>query len=58
MESGLHYSFIFVQVMNSLLKGKPKILIIDAAMRKLVYIIYGVLKNNTPFNSNIIVKNA
>jgi len=39
-------------------EGKPKILIIGATMRKLVHIIYGVLKNNPPFNSNIIAKNA
>ena len=29
--------------------GKCKMVIIGAAMRKLVHIIYGVLKNNTPF---------
>jgi transposase len=29
--------------------------IIGAAMRKLIHIIYGVLKNNTPFNENIAV---
>ena len=30
--------------------GKSKMAIIGAAMRKLVHIIYGVLKNNTPFD--------
>lgn len=30
-------------------KGKPKMLIIGAAMRKLVHIIYGVLKHQHPF---------
>lgn len=34
-------------------KGKPKMVIICAAMRKLIHIIYGVLKNNTPFNANL-----
>jgi len=33
--------------------GKSKMAIIGAAMRKLVHIIYGVLKNNTPFNANL-----
>jgi transposase len=30
-------------------QGKPKMVIIGAAMRKLIHIIYGVLKNNQPF---------
>jgi transposase len=30
--------------------GKPKMLIVGAAMRKLVHIIYGVLKNGVPFD--------
>lgn len=29
--------------------GKPKMVIIGAAMKKLIHIIYGVLKNNQPF---------
>ena len=33
--------------------GKSKMAIIGAAMRKLVHIIYGVLKNKSPFNPNI-----
>ena len=32
--------------------GKPKMLIVGAAMRKLVHLIYGVLKNGEPFNEN------
>ena len=32
--------------------GKPKMVIIGAAMRKLVHIIYGVLKNQVPFDHN------
>jgi len=35
-----------------LASGKPKMVIIGAAMRKLVHIIYGVLKNKTPFEAN------
>jgi transposase len=33
-------------------KGKPKMVIIGAAMRKLIHIIYGVLKSNLPFDEN------
>lgn len=38
--------------------GKPPMLIIGAAMRKLVHIIYGVLKNKTPFDPNYSLKAA
>ena len=34
-------------------RGKPKMVIIGAAMRKLVHIIYGVLKNNTLFDPTL-----
>jgi len=37
--------------------GKSKMVIVIAAMRKLLHIIYGVLKNETPFNENILLKN-
>jgi len=33
--------------------GKAKMVVVIAAMRKLIHIIYGVLKNETPFNENI-----
>ena len=33
--------------------GKAKMVVVIAAMRKLLHIIYGVLKNETPFNANI-----
>jgi transposase len=33
-------------------RGKPNKVVIVAAMRKLVHIAYGVLKNNQPFNAN------
>lgn len=36
-------------------KGKPKMVIIGAAMRKLIHIIYGVLKSNIPFDKNIAI---
>ena len=32
--------------------GKPKMVIVGAAMRKLVHLIYGVLKNKKPFDPN------
>ena len=35
-------------------KGKSKMQIIGAIMRKLLHISYGVLKNNQPFNPNLI----
>ena len=36
--------------------GKAKMVVVIAAMRKLLHIIYGVLKNETPFNENIKTK--
>jgi hypothetical protein len=33
--------------------GKSKMVIVIAVMRKLLHIIYGVLKNKTLFNTNI-----
>jgi transposase len=33
-------------------KGKPKMLIIGAAMRKLLHLAYGVLKSEQPFDPN------
>ena len=38
--------------------GKHNMLIIGAAMRKLVHIIYGVLKNKIPFDPNYSLKSA
>ena len=48
-----HNSIIkdFSQRLN--LAGKSKMVIVIAAMRKLLHIIYGVLKNKTPFDKNI-----
>ena len=36
--------------------GKPKMVIIGAAMRKMIHLIYGVLKNRTPFNEKLAQK--
>jgi len=41
----------FSERLNS--KGKPKMVTIIAAMRKLIHIIYGVLKTKSLFNKNI-----
>jgi len=38
--------------------GKSKMLIVVAAMRKLIHIIYGVLKNKRPFDPDFQVKNT
>lgn len=36
-------------------KGKPAKVIIVAIMRKLLHIIFGVVKNKTPFNPNLVI---
>ncbi len=47
----LRYNPIIVELKERLTKaGKPKMAIVGAAMRKLVHLIYGVLKNEVPFN--------
>jgi transposase len=38
---------------NLLLKGKHPMTIVCAAMRKLLHVLFGVLKNKAPFNVNI-----
>ncbi|MDQ6955078.1 MAG: IS110 family transposase, partial [Mariprofundaceae bacterium] len=46
-----------IEMRERLLKaGKPKMLIVGAVMRKLIHIIYGVLKNNQPFNPDFQLK--
>lgn len=35
-------------------RGKPKMVIVGAVMRKLLHMIYGVLKSEKPFNNLII----
>lgn len=50
----MQYNPIIISMKKRLLKaGKCKMLIVGAAMRKLVHIIYGVLKTRTPFNGNL-----
>ena len=50
----LKYNPLLAQLKKKLTKaGKPKMLVIGAAMRKLVHMIYGVLSNRTPFNPNL-----
>lgn len=47
----MKYNPVLIQMRERLLEaGKPKMLIVGAAMRKLVHIIYGVLKHNQPFD--------
>jgi transposase len=36
-----------------LAKGKPKMVVVGAAMRKLLHIVYGVLKTGRPFDQNV-----
>lgn len=38
------------------MQEKPKMVVVIAAMRKLLHTIYGVLKNEAPFNANIKTK--
>ncbi|SPM46333.1 IS110 family transposase [Orientia tsutsugamushi] len=52
--SALRYNCIIKQFSQRLSdSGKPKMLILIASMRKLLHIIYGVLKHNSPFNPNV-----
>ena len=56
---GLRYNPVLVDLRRRLEEaGKPPMLIVGAAMRKLVHIIYGVLKNKMPFDPNYSVKTA
>jgi transposase len=56
---GLRYNPVLADLGRRLKEaGKPPMLIIGAAMRKLVHIIYGVLKNKTPFDANYSIKTA
>lgn len=49
----LRYNPILVQMKERLLEaGKSKMAIVGAAMRKLVHLIYGVLKSGQPFDAN------
>ena len=55
---------LFVQVSSIIVKafcdrlnmaGKPKMVIICAAMRKLVHIVYGVLKSGKAFDASLAI---
>lgn len=49
----LRYNPIIVALKQRLTKaGKAKMAIVGAAMRKLIHIIYGVLKNKQPFQAD------
>lgn len=51
--SALRHNPIIIQLQERLqLAGKAKMVIVGAAMRKLIHIAYGVLKNRTPFDPN------
>lgn len=53
----LKYNPLMTNMQERLLAaGKPKMVIIGAAMRKLIHIIYGVLKNGVPFDANLTEK--
>jgi len=53
----MRYNPLMVEMRERLLKaGKPKMLIVGAVMRKLIHLIYGVLKNNQPFNPDFLPK--
>jgi transposase len=57
--AALRYNPIIVEMKRRLtVAGKPKMVIVGAAMRKLVHLIYGVLKNNTPFDPTFSAKVA
>ena len=43
----------FTQKMSS--KGRPAKVIIVAIMRKLLHVVFGVIKNNTQFNPNLLL---
>jgi transposase len=49
----LRYNPVIVEMKKRLTEsGKTKMAIVGAAMRKLIHIIYGVLKNGIPFSEN------
>ncbi len=55
----MKYNPILIEMKERLLKaGKPKMLIVGAIMRKLIHIIYGVLKNGIPFDPEFLAKKA
>jgi len=54
----MRYKPILIEIRARLLKAsKPKMLIVRAVMRKLIHIIYGVLKNR-PFDPDFKTRNT
>ncbi len=57
--AALRYNPILIQMKQRLTEsGKSKMSIVGAAMRKLVHLIYGVLKSGVPFDADYAVKHA
>ena len=55
--SAMQYNPIIIRMKRRLTEaGKPGMVIVGAAMRKLVHLIYGVLKNEIPFDSDYVAK--
>jgi transposase len=55
----LRYNPILIQMKQRLTaSGKSKMAIVGAAMRKLVHLIYGVLKSGVPFDADYVTKHA
>ncbi len=55
----LRYNPILIQMKQRLTDaGKSKMAIVGAAMRKLVHLIYGVLKSGVPFDADYVAKQA
>lgn len=55
----LRYNPILIQMKQRLTEsGKSKMAIVGAAMRKLVHLIYGVLKSGVPFDADYVTKQA
>jgi len=55
----LRYNPILIEMKLRLTNsGKAKMAIVGAAMRKLVHLIYGVLKSGLPFDANYVTKNS
>lgn len=51
----LRYNPVLIAMKQRLLaNGKPKMAVVGAAMRKLVHIVYGVLKHRAPFNPDLV----
>lgn len=55
----LKYNPLLIEMKERLTAaGKPKMAIVGAAMRKLIHIVYGVLKHKTPFNPELTAQSA